>query len=54
MMRAERRSSCVFRDSSGSQWSHSEVVAICDLDRELAEARAAEFDIPWCSKTQPR
>lgn len=24
----------------------SEVVAICDLDRELAEARAAEFDIP--------
>jgi predicted dehydrogenase len=24
----------------------SELVAICDLDREMAEARAAEFDIP--------
>ena len=25
---------------------HSEIVAICDLDRDLASTRAAEFEIP--------
>jgi predicted dehydrogenase len=33
---------------------HSEVVAICDLDRELAEKRAAEFRIPDVSTDAER